>query len=59
MLVVDLREGKKVTIGDTTLVVLAIEGTRVRIGVAAPPDVPVLRGEVAEDVRRYREARGR
>lgn len=48
MLVLSRKPGEKVVIGEgITVTVLEIVGRRVRIGVEAPDDVRVLRGELA------------
>jgi carbon storage regulator len=49
MLVLSRKEGEKLIIGDNiTLVVSKISGNRVTIGVEAPPEVKIFRGELAE-----------
>ena len=51
MLVLSRRPGETIIIGDNiTVYVHGIEGNRVKIGVEAPDDVPILRGEIE---RRY------
>jgi carbon storage regulator len=48
MLVLSRKPGEKVVIGDgITVTVLEVVGGRVRIGVKAPDDVRILRGELA------------
>jgi carbon storage regulator len=48
MLVLNRKANEKVAIeGGITVSVLAVEGGRVRLGVAAPDDVRILRGELA------------
>lgn len=45
---IDRNRQEKILIGDAIeIVVVRIESNRVRIGVIAPDDVPVLRGEIA------------
>ena len=47
MLVINLREGESLLIGDTVEVrLLEVRGTRVQLGVTAPRDVAVWRGEL-------------
>jgi carbon storage regulator CsrA len=47
MLVLSRRVGEAIAIGDGTMVtLLAVDGQRVRLGVDAPPDVRILRGEL-------------
>lgn len=49
MLVLTRKSGEKVVIGDDiTITVVQVDGHRVRIGIDAPPDVSILRGELAE-----------
>ena len=49
MLVLSRKEGEKLLIGDNiTLVVSKIAGNRVTLGIEAPADVKIFRGELAE-----------
>ncbi len=49
MLVLSRKEGEKLVIGDNiSLVVSKISGNRVTLGVEAPADVKIFRGELAE-----------
>jgi carbon storage regulator len=54
MLVLSRRPGEEVVLGDNIrLMVLAIRGNQVRLGVTAPPDVSIQREELcpkAEDL---------
>ncbi|GIW89697.1 MAG: hypothetical protein KatS3mg109_0129 [Pirellulaceae bacterium] len=44
MLVVTIKEGKSVMIGDNIVVTLCqVQGNKARIGIAAPPDVQIVR----------------
>lgn len=46
MLVLSRREGESIRIGDDIrLVVVAIDGARVRLGIDAPAEVPILRDD--------------
>ncbi len=48
MLILSRKVGEELRIGDgTTVVVQAITGGRVRLGVLAPREVSVLRGELS------------
>jgi carbon storage regulator len=48
MLVLTRKPGEKVTIGEGIVVtVLSVDGGRIRLGVEAPDDVPILRGELS------------
>ena len=47
------RVGEVLTIGDDmTVTVLGVKGNQVRIGVDAPKDVAVHRGEIHEQIKR-------
>ncbi|AMV32868.1 hypothetical protein VN12_12140 [Pirellula sp. SH-Sr6A] len=49
MLVLSRKEGERIVIGENiTLVVSRISGNRVAIGIEAPKDVTVVRGELKE-----------
>lgn len=49
MLVLSRQEGSSIRIGDSVeVVVLEISGGRVRLGISAPREVPVLRKELCE-----------
>lgn len=48
MLVLSRKASEEIRIGDDIVIkVLSINGNRVRLGIKAPQDIPVLRGEVA------------
>jgi carbon storage regulator len=47
MLVLTRREGERIALGDKIVVtVVSIQGNKVRIGVSAPDDVVIRRGEL-------------
>jgi carbon storage regulator len=47
MLVLSRREAERITLGDSIVVtVVKVAGDRVRLGIEAPADVLVLRGEL-------------
>ena len=49
MLVLSRKEGEQLVIGDNiVLTVNRIAGNRVAIGIEAPREVPIVRGELAE-----------
>ena len=53
MLILTRRPGENICIGDDiTIAVLEVQGQQVRLGIAAPKNVPVDREEVAERKRR-------
>jgi len=49
MLVLSRKEGERIVIGDNiTLIISKVSGNRVTIGIEAPRDVKVIRGELQE-----------
>lgn len=48
MLVLSRKVGETIHVGDYVITVVRIDRNKVRIGVTAPDDVPVNRGEVQE-----------
>jgi len=47
VLVLSRKPGEKLMIGDNIVItILAINGNRVRVGIEAPKEIPVLRSEV-------------
>ena len=51
MLVLTRRQGESIAIGnDVVVTVLEIRGGQVRLGIAAPPAVTVLRSEIHEQL---------
>jgi carbon storage regulator len=54
MLVLTRKLEQSVVVGgDIVITVLAVEGSRVRLGISAPEEVPIRRGELAPlDARR-------
>jgi carbon storage regulator len=52
MLVVSRKVGQRLLIGDKiTVTVVKLTGGAVRIGVEAPPELAVMREELAEEIR--------
>lgn len=52
MLVLSRKVGERIRIaGDIEVIVRAIQGDRIKIGIEAPRDVNVRRGELAKDER--------
>lgn len=46
MLVLSRREGQKLIMGDIVLTITKLKGNTVQIGIEAPPEVKILRGEL-------------
>jgi carbon storage regulator len=56
-LVLSRKAGQTILIGDSIVVkIVAIQGTQVRIAIEAPPEVKILREELAE--RHWAEGEG-
>jgi carbon storage regulator CsrA len=54
MLVLSRKYQEKIRIGNgITITILRAKGKAVRLGIEAPPDVPVIRGELAFDALRH------
>lgn len=52
MLVLSRRAGEKIMVGDKIeITILSLKADRVRIGIVAPPGVPVHRKEVHDEIR--------
>ena len=55
MLVLSRKQDEKIIIGDSiTLMVVAIQGDKVRLGIEAPKDVSIHREEVYQAIQRER-----
>jgi carbon storage regulator len=51
MLVLSRKRGEAIVIGDNvTISILAVEGDRVKVGIAAPAEVPVHRSEIRQRI---------
>ena len=49
MLVLSRKHGEAIVVGDDiTVTILAVEGGRVKLGIVAPAEVPILRQELCE-----------
>ena len=58
MLVLSRRKTEELKIGDNiTIKILAIRGSVVKVGIEAPTETPVLRGELS--LRNFTESRAR
>ncbi len=54
MLVLSRKVGEKVVIGDNiTVVINRVSGNRISLGIEAPADVRIVRGELAEVVKSF------
>ena len=52
MLLITRRAGERIVLGDDIIIeVIEISGTQVRVGVHAPPSVPIYREEIWEAVK--------
>ena len=49
MLVLGRQAGETIVIGDTVVTILSVRPGRVSVGVEAPREVKVLRGELVDD----------
>ena len=53
MLILQRKAGESLVIGeDITIRVVSVDGTRVRLAIAAPEDVPILRSELVIEIGR-------
>lgn len=53
MLVLSRKSDEEIMIGDDIrITVVAVEGTKVRLGIAAPREIPVHRSEVHDAIQR-------
>ncbi len=60
MLVLSRHRDESIIIGDDIIItVVDIRGDKVRLGIQAPPDVPVHRKEVYEAIQRENRQAGR
>lgn len=48
MLVLSRKIGEEIVANGVTFKILGMQGGRVRVGIVAPPEVPIKRGELAE-----------
>jgi carbon storage regulator len=53
MLILSRKVGEQITIGDhITLMITRIQGDRVRVGIKAPKEIPVHRGEIFATIQK-------
>lgn len=51
MLVLTRKVGEQIRIGnDIVLTILEVQGSKVRVGVDAPDNIPIVRGELARNL---------
>ena len=51
MLVLTRKPGERIVIGeDITVTVLEVQGNRIRLGIEAPKEIPVMREELVRSV---------
>ena len=56
MLVLTRKAGESIVIGNQIrITVLELQGRQIRLGIEAPPEIPVHRGEVYERIREENE----
>lgn len=59
MLVLSRQRDESIIIGeDIVITIIDIRGEKVRLGISAPPHVPVHRKEVFEAIKREKQANG-
>lgn len=57
MLVLTRKAGQTIRIGDDMeLVVVEVRGDQVRLGIRAPRNVSIVRGEILDEIRRENQA---
>ncbi len=60
MLVLSRKQGERIRIGDhVEVTVLAVQGSRVKLGFSGPPDVSIQRNELLRRAANRREVSGR
>lgn len=57
MLVLTRKPGQTIRVGDDVeIVVVEVRGDQVRLGIRAPRDVSIVRGEILEEIQRENRA---
>lgn len=57
MLVLSRKVGERIRIGESiTITVVRVSGGGVRLGIEAPPELPVVREEIFHDLQKQAEA---
>jgi len=58
MLVLSRRKGESILLGDDkqiAITIVGIHGSQVRVGIDAPPELPICRDEIYDDWKRDQE----
>jgi carbon storage regulator len=57
MLVISRKVGEKLRVGDSiTFTILSVSGDKVAVGIDAPREIAILRGELVETIESNRES---
>jgi carbon storage regulator len=57
MLVISRKAGEKLRVGDSvTFTILSVSGDKVAVGIDAPREISILRGELIETIESNRES---
>jgi carbon storage regulator len=57
MLVISRKSGETLQVGDSvSITILSVSGDKVAIGIAAPREIPILRGELVETIASNKES---
>jgi carbon storage regulator len=57
MLVISRKTGEKLRVGDSvTFTILSVSGDKVTVGIDAPREIAILRGELIETIESNRES---
>ncbi|MDR2771717.1 MAG: carbon storage regulator [Clostridiales Family XIII bacterium] len=57
MLVISRKAGEKLRVGDSvTFTILSVSGDKVAVGIDAPREIAILRGELVETIESNRES---
>ena len=54
MLVLSRKAGEQIVVPEygVSVTVIAVQGKTIRLGISAPPEVPILRSEIVRRIRR-------
>jgi carbon storage regulator len=59
MLVLTRYRGNKIIVGDVVITIIDVIGGKVRVGVEAPPGVPIYRDDLSAGAKRHLGERAR